>query len=78
MINSFKEKEPNEGTAGLSVIKMSPAQELRTAQSAINKFQRKLLIRYHQSGEFKPYAIRQFEQKLDLEELLFNRVPKKK
>lgn len=78
MIDSFSEKEKREGTPGASGTKMSSGQELRQAQAEINKFQRKLLIGYHQSGEFNPDAIREFEQKLDLEELLFNRTQKKK
>lgn len=78
MIDSFSEKEKREGTPGASGTKMSSGQELRKAQAEINKFQRKLLIGYHQSGEFNPDAIREFEQKLDLEELLFNRTQKKK
>ena len=73
---SEKEKKPESNSA--SPIRLSPVQELRKAQSEINKYQRKLLIEYHQSGVFKPDAIRQFEQKLDLEELLFNRTQKKK
>lgn len=77
MIDTSSDKEKKEDSHTPS-HKMSPAQELRRAQAEVNKFQRKLLINYHQTGEFKPSAIRQFEQKLDLEELLFNRTPKKK
>lgn len=52
--------------------------ELLKAQLAINKFQRKLLIEYHQNGVYKPAAIRLFEQRLDMEELLLNRARKRR
>lgn len=78
IIASLSENERIMETGSASIPEVSPVRELLKAQSEINKFQRKLLIGYHQKGMFKQAAIRQFEQKLDLEELLFNRRQRKR
>ncbi|HEY3405382.1 MAG TPA: Na+/H+ antiporter [Ohtaekwangia sp.] len=78
MIASLSEKQKKlESKAELS-IGSSSDDDILGAQSAINRFQRNLLIGYHQRGAFKQDAIRRFEQKLDLEELLLNRTQKKR
>jgi CPA1 family monovalent cation:H+ antiporter len=73
MIASLSEKRKKPGSGSAPTIESSAADELTKAQSAINKFQRSLLIGYHQTGTFKQDAIREFERKLDLEELLLKK-----
>jgi CPA1 family monovalent cation:H+ antiporter len=77
-IESLTAHERTAKSDTILTVELSPANELLKAQSEISKFQRKLLIEYHQTGTFEQTAIRQFEQKLDLEEQLLNRVKKKK
>ncbi|RAW02029.1 Na+/H+ antiporter [Pseudochryseolinea flava] len=77
MIESLKERERMAKSDATITIELSPEHELTRAQSEINKFQRKLLIEFHQAGTFEQTALRQYEQKLDLEELLFSRTKKK-
>lgn len=53
-------------------------QELLTAELRINKFERRLLLDFHQAGSFSHDVIKRMEQKLDLDELLLNRIKQKK
>lgn len=78
MIASLSESKRTTESHSTSMNNLSPVYELLKAQSEINKFQRKLLIGYHQTGVYKQAAIRRVEQKLDLEEMLFNPKLKKK
>jgi CPA1 family monovalent cation:H+ antiporter len=78
IIASLTQEEKTTATDKISIPEWSPVHGLLKAQSEINKFQRKLLLDYHQSGNFNHATIRRMEQKLDLEELLFHRGKKKK
>jgi CPA1 family monovalent cation:H+ antiporter len=77
MIAALSERK-REVEPGATPMQGSPVHDLLKAQSEINKFQRKILIGYHHTGTFKQTVIRQFEQKLDLEELLFYRKQRKR
>jgi CPA1 family monovalent cation:H+ antiporter len=78
VIESLSKNENANIGINTSIIELSPVHELLKAQSEINKFQRELLISYHKAGTFNHATIRQLEQKLDYEELLFNRMQKKR
>jgi monovalent cation/hydrogen antiporter len=54
-----------------------PVDELVAARLEISKFQRALLIKLHQEGEFSDKAIKQVERAMDIEEMQLNlQVPK--
>ena len=52
--------------------------DILNAQIEINKFQRSLLLKLHQSGEFSDAAIRHIESETDIGDLkLDQQLPKK-